>query len=108
MKFKVVSLLSAASLQDWRYLAARDDGDDEYVEGDILRATGNLAGKSAGLLFKTVGRGVGGGLIRATSYMGEGIENGTSKIGARRFGTGVSSVVTGMGHGVGDTVSGGK
>jgi len=45
MKFKVVSLLSAASLQDWRYLAARDDGNDEYVEGDILRATGNLAGK---------------------------------------------------------------
>ena len=51
---------------------------------------------------------MGGGLIRATSYMGEGIENGTSKIGARRFGTGVSSVVNGVGHGVGDTFSGGK
>ena len=108
MKFKVVSLLSAASLQDWRYLAARDDGDDEYVEGDILRATGNLAGKSAGLVFKTVGRGVGGAVAGASSFVGEGIENGTSKIGARRFGAGVSSVVTGMGHGVGDTVSGGK
>lgn len=59
MKFKVVSLLSAASLQDWRYLAARDSGDDEYVEGDILRATGNLAGKSAGVVFKKVGQGFG-------------------------------------------------
>jgi len=106
MKFKVVSLLSAASLQDWRYLAARDDGDDDYVEGDILRATGNLAGKSAGLVLNTFGRGVGGGFIRASSFVGEGIENGTNKIGARRFGSGVSSVVTGMGHGVGDTVSG--
>ena len=108
MKFKVVSLLSAASLQDWRYLAARDDGDDEYVEGDILRATGNLAGKSAGLLFTTVGRGVGGGAKIASSFVGEGIENGASKIGARRFGTGVNSVVSGVGYGVSDTFSGGK
>jgi len=106
MKFKFVSLLSAASLQDWRYLAARDGGDDEYVEGDILRATGNLVGKSAGLVVKTVGRGVGGAVAGASSFVGEGIENGTSKIGARKFGSGVSSVVTGMGHGVGDTVSG--
>ena len=108
MKFKVVSLLSAASLQDWRYLAARDDGDDEYIEGDILRATGNLAGKSAGLVVQTVGLGVGGAVAGVSNFVGEGIEHGTSKIGARRFGSGVSSVVTGMGHGVGDTVSGGK
>lgn len=108
MKFKVVSLLSAASVQDWRFLAARDNGDDEYVEGDILRATGNLAGKSAGLVVRTVGRGVGGAVAGVSTFVGEGIENGTSKIGARRFGSGVSSVVTGVGHGVGDTVSGGK
>ena len=108
MKFKVVSLLSAASVQDWRFLAARDDGDDEYVEGDILRATGNLTGKTAGLVVKQVGRGVGGAVAGVSSFVGEGIEHGTSKIGARRFGSGVSSVVKGMGHGVGDTVSGGK
>ncbi len=108
MKFKVVSLLSAASVQDWKFLAAREDGDDEYVEGDILRATGNLTGKTAGMVVKSVSRGVGGAVAGVSSFVGEGIENGTSKIGARRFGSGVSSVVTGMGHGVGDTVSGGK
>ena len=108
LKFKVVSLLSAASVQDWRFLAARDDGNDEYVEGDILRATGNLAGRSAALVVKSVGRGVGGVFVGASSFVGEGIEHGASKIGARRVGTGVSSVVTGLGHGVGSTVSGGK
>jgi hypothetical protein len=108
MKFKVVSLLSAASFQDWRYLAARDTGDDEYIEGDILRATGNLTGKSAGVVFRKVGQGLGSAISGASSFVGNGIEDGTSKIGARRLGVGVSSVVTGMGHGVGDTVSGGE
>ena len=108
MKFKVVSLLSAASLQDWRYLAARDTGDDEYVEGDILRATGNIAGKSANIVLRAVGRGVGGAVAGVSTFVGEGIEGGASKIGARRLGSGVSSVVTGVGHGVGDTLSGGK
>lgn len=108
MKFKVVSLLTAASLQDWRYLAARDNGDDEYIEGDILRATGNLTGKSAGVVFRKVGQGLGTAIIEGTSFVGDGIEDATSKIGARRLGTGVSSVVTGVGHGVSDTVSGGE
>jgi hypothetical protein len=108
MKFKVVSLLSAASLQDWRYLAARDSGDDEYVEGDILRATGNLAGKSAGTVIKVVGQGVGGAVAGVSSFVGEGIEGGASRIGARRLGSGINSVVTGVGHGVGDTLSGGE
>jgi hypothetical protein len=108
MKFKVVSLLSAASLQDWRYLAARDTGDDEYVEGDILRATGNLAGKSAGTVFKAVGQGVGGAVAGVSSFVGEGIEGGASRMGARRLGSGINSVVTGVGHGVGDTLSGGE
>jgi len=106
MKYKVISLLSAATLKDWRFLAGRDTGDDEYVEGDILRATGNLAGKSAGLVFKHVGLGVGGGVARASSFIGQGIESGTSKLGARKFGAGVNSIVTGVGSGVGDTVSG--
>jgi len=106
MKYKVVSLLSAASLQDWRFLAARDTGDDEYMEGDILRATGNIAGKSAGFVLKAVGRGVGGAVSGVSTFVGDGIEGGASKIGARRLGSGVSSVVTGVGHGVGDTLSG--
>ncbi|KAG7361574.1 vacuolar sorting-associated protein 13, N-terminal domain containing protein [Nitzschia inconspicua] len=106
MKFKVVSLLTAASLQDWRYLAARDTGDDEYIEGDILRATGNLAGKSAGTVIRVVGQGVGGAVAGVSSFVAEGIEGGASRIGARRLGSSVSSVVTGVGHGVGDTLTG--
>lgn len=108
MKFKVVSLLSAASLQDWRYLAARDSGDDEYVEGDILRATGNLTGKTAGVVFRKVGQGLGSAVIGASNFVSDAIEDQTSKLGARRLGTGVSSVVTGVGHGVGDTLTGGE
>lgn len=33
MKFKVLTLLSSASLQDWKFLAARE-GNDAYVEGE--------------------------------------------------------------------------
>ena len=107
MKFKLVTLLTASSLQDWRFLAARDDGDDEYVEGDILRATGNLAGKSAHIVFKRVASGLGSGVADITDALGNHIENSTGKIGARRVGAGVNSVVTGVGEGVGSTLSGG-
>ena len=37
MKFKIVTILSASSLQDWRNLAAREEGDDEYVEGKLFQ-----------------------------------------------------------------------
>jgi vacuolar protein sorting-associated protein 13A/C len=107
MKFKLVTLLSAASLQDWKFLAARDTGDDEYVEGDILRATGNLAGKSANLVFKRVGQGLGTGVSGFSRAVGNTIENSTERIGAGRVGAGVNSVVTGVGDGVGDTLTGG-
>jgi hypothetical protein len=108
MKFKLVTLLSAATLQDWKYLAARDTGDDEYVEGDILRVTGNLAGKSAAMVFDKVGSGLGAGVSGLSRAVGHGIEQSTRKIGAGRVGAGVSDVVTGVGDGVGNTLSGGK
>ena len=125
-------LLSAASLQDWKFLAARDDGDDEYVNGeslvalkfyltvrdltvpvlcgsgDILRATGNLAGKSASMVMRKVGKGIGEGVSNVTHKLGDGIEDATGKIGARKLGAGVNSVVSGVGDGVGTTLTGGK
>eukprot|EP00934_Nitzschia_sp_Nitz4_P004856 Nitzschia sp. Nitz4//scaffold372_size14277//316//10005//NITZ4_008942-RA/size14277-snap-gene-0.12-mRNA-1//-1//CDS//3329549588//4846//frame0 len=106
MKFKLVTLLSAASLQDWKYLAARDDGNDEYVDGDILRATGNLTGKVSNLLLKTAGQTIGDGVSGFTRVVGNSIEKGSNKIGARRVGAGVNSVVSGVGDGVGSAVSG--
>lgn len=106
LKLKVVTILSAANFQDWRFLAARDEGDDEFVEGDVLRVTGNLAGNTANFLAKTVGEGLGGGLSSVTKSIGLGIENASDKVGARAVGAGVNSVVSGLGDGVGNTVAG--
>ena len=39
MKFKIVTILSASSLQDWRSLANRDGDEDEYVEGEFFLKT---------------------------------------------------------------------
>ena len=108
MKFKLVTLLSAASLQDWRFLAARDTGHDEYVEGDILRATGNLAGKSANLLLKRAAGGLGSGVADLTGAIGDSIESSANMIGVGRVGAGVNSVISGVGDGVGSTLIGGK
>jgi len=105
MKFKVITLLSAASLQDWKFLAARD-GDDEYVDGDVLRATGNLAGMSAGMVLGTVGQGLGDGVSNITRTLGNGIEGATGLVGARKVGAGVNTVLSGIGDGVGNTLTG--
>ncbi|KAL3944379.1 MAG: hypothetical protein SGBAC_001543 [Bacillariaceae sp.] len=105
MKFKVLTLLSSASLQDWKFLAARE-GNDAYVEGDELRATGNLAGMAAGALLGTVGRGLGGGVSGVTRTLGNGIEDVTGLVGARRLGAGVNLVVSGAGDGIGNTLTG--
>ena len=78
------------------------------VIGDIFRATGNLAGKSASMVFKTVGKGIGNGVSNITHSLGDGIEDATGKIGARKLGAGVNSVISGVGDGVGKTVTGGK
>ena len=108
MKYKVVSMLSAVSFEDWKNLAARDTGDDEFQDGDLLRVTGNLAGGTAGYFAKQVGGGIGGGINRVTRVLGNEIEDATDKVGARAVGAGVNSVVTGLGAGVGNTVTGGK
>lgn len=108
MKFKLVTLITAASLQDWKYLAARDGGDDEFVEGDLLRATGNLGGRAANHLFKKLGRGLGDGVSGLSHSIGAGIETTTGIIGVGKLGVGVNSVVSGVGDGVGSTIAGGK
>jgi hypothetical protein len=76
--------------------------------GDILRATGNLAGRSGNFVFKRVGQGIGDGVSTITNRFGDGIENATGRIGARKVGAGVNSVLSGVGDGVGHTFTGGK
>ena len=107
MKTKVVTIMTAASFQDWKALASRDGGDDAYVDGDLLRATGNVAGTTADYVLKNAGQGLGGGVSTVASSIGNTIEAATSAIGARGLGAGVNSVVTGVGDGVGDTITGG-
>ena len=107
MKFKLVTLVTAASFQDWKFIAAREDGNDEYVEGDILRATGNLTGKASHMVFKQAGERLGDGVSELTRAFGNTIERTTDMIGVGRVGAGVNSVVTGVGDGVGSTISGG-
>lgn len=108
MKLKFVTIMTAASFQDWKSLAARDGGDDEFVEGDILRVTGNLAGNTVNYVLRKAGRGLGQGVSAVTTTLGNEIENATGAIGARAVGTGISSIVTGVGDGVGSTISGGE
>ena len=108
MKLKLVTILSAASFQDWKYLASRDDGDDEFVEGDILRATGTLAGRGLNYTFKKVGKGLGSGVSDLSNTLGDTIEKSAGKIGAGKIGAGVNSVVSGVGDGFGETIGGGK
>ena len=108
MKLKFVTIMTAASFQDWKYLAARDRGDDEFVEGDILRVTGNLAGNTANYVLQKAGKGLGSGFSTLTNKVGDGIESATELIGAKPIGAGLNSVVSGVGEGVSSTVSGGK
>ena len=108
MKLKFLSILSAVSFQDWKSLASREEGDDEYQNGDIIRVTGTLAGKSADVVFNKVGYGIGNGLSSLTSRLGDEIETATVKVGAKPLGAGINSVVTGIGDGLGDTCKGGE
>lgn len=106
MKKKMFTLLTATSIDEWKQLAGRDDGKDSYVEGDILRMGGNLAGKSAGYLVKQVGKGIGSTLKTGTSELGKGIQNVTEVMGIGAVGAGVNSLVSGVGEGVSSTVEG--
>ena len=105
---KLFNIMIATSFQDWKTLSSREDGDGNFVEGDILRATGNIAGNTAGYVFKSVGKNLGKSVRSVTTSVGDGIENATGKIGARRLGTSVNSVISGVGHGFSDTLTGGK
>ena len=106
LKRKAFSLLTAVSLNDWNYLTSRDDGSEGYVEGDLLRLTGNVAGRGAGLLLKRVGQGVDEGLRAVTGGLGNEIQNATEFVGAGVVGEGVNSALTGLGEGVGSAVKG--
>uniref|UniRef100_A0A6V2F3X9 Uncharacterized protein n=1 Tax=Ditylum brightwellii TaxID=49249 RepID=A0A6V2F3X9_9STRA len=109
LKFKIVTLLSAVSLQDWKYLTGRQDHGDEYIEGDILRLTGNMTGKSAGFVLKTTGKGVGYGIEKLVSAVGGGIQSTTELFGVgavSAVGAGVNSILSGVGGGVGSTIEG--
>jgi vacuolar protein sorting-associated protein 13A/C len=108
LKKKMFTLLTATSIDEWKQLAGRDDGKDSYVEGDILRMGGNLAGKSAGYIVKQVGKGIGSTLKTGTSELGRGIQNVTEVMGIGAVGAGVNSLVSGLGEGVSSTVEGGK
>jgi hypothetical protein len=107
MKRKIVTIMTAASFQDWKLLASREEGDDAYEEGDIMRVTGNAAGNTAGYIFQRAGRGIGSGVTNVASTIGEGIESATGAMGVRVIDAGVNSVVSGVGDGVGGTISGG-
>lgn len=108
LKFKLVTLLNSVTLQDWRYLSGREYSGDEYVEGDILRLTGNLAGRSAGYVLKKVGQGLGDGVSSFTGSIGNEIQRSSERVGAGAVGASVNSVVSGLGDGVGSSIKGGK
>jgi len=108
IKMQFVGLMTAVSLQDWKYLTNRELGDDEFEEGDVLRLTGNIAGSSVGYVFKKVGQGIGGGVSNLTNVIGNEFEKTTELIGAGAVGVRVNNLVSGVGNGVGDTVKGGK
>ncbi|GAX23749.1 hypothetical protein FisN_12Hh327 [Fistulifera solaris] len=106
MKLKIFNIMTAASFEDWKRLADRDGGDDAYMEGDILRVTGNIAGNTANLVFAKAGRGLGKGVSFATEKLGAGIENVAGAVGARSLGAGANSVISGVGSGVSETLTG--
>ena len=108
VKLKAVSILAASSFSDWKSLAARDGGDDEFVDGDVLRVTGTMAGNSVAYAFNKVGRGLGKGITAGFDTIGGGIENGAALVGARGVGSNVNSVISGVGGGIAGTLQGGK
>lgn len=106
MKFKLIEILKATSFNDWKSLSGRDNGMEEQIEGDLLRASGNLAGRSAGFVLKRLGQGLGGGVSLAASGFGDEIQRKSEIVGAGAVGATVNSLVTGLGGGVGNTVQG--
>jgi len=108
IKSQIFSLLRATSIQDWRNLTGREDGSDNYIAGDFFRSTGTLTGRSANFILKKSSSYVGIRISRGADSLGESIAKATDSIGAGEAGRRVSVVVSGLGQGVGDTVTGGK
>jgi hypothetical protein len=108
LKSKMVTLMTATSFQDWKYLTARDSGGEEFIEGDLLRMTGNLAGRSAKFVLKKSGDYIGDSLMAVTGTIGGGIQDVSETIGVGAVGAGVNSVVSGLGEGVAGAVKGGE
>ena len=105
---KLVTIMTAASFQDWKNLASRTDGEDSFVEGDLVRVTGNLAGKTANLVFKRSGKFLGESVYKVSNTVGNTFEQATGVVGARQFGAGVNSIISGVGGGIGDGLVGGE
>lgn len=106
LKSKMVTLMTATSFQDWKYLTARDSGGEEFIEGDLLRMTGNLAGRSAKFVLKKTGDLLGDSVANITGTIGGGIQDATEVVGLGQVGAGVNSVVSGLGEGVSSGVKG--
>ena len=106
LKSKMVQLMTATSINDWKYLAARESGSEEFIEGDIFRVTGNLAGRSAKFVLKKSGDYIGDSLVAVTRGIGGGVQEATESVGLGQVGAGVNSVVTGLGVGVSKSVKG--
>lgn len=106
LKSKMVQLMTATSINDWKYLAARESGSEEFIEGDIFRVTGNLAGRSAKFVLKKSGDYIGDSLVAVTGVIGGGVQEATESVGLGQVGAGVNSVVTGLGVGVSKSVKG--
>lgn len=70
LKTKMVTLMTATSIQDWKYLTARESGGEEFIEGDLLRMTGNLAGRSAKFVLKKSGDFIGESVMAVTGTIG--------------------------------------
>ena len=108
LKYNVFTMLNSVTLNDWRYLSGREYSGDDYVEGDILRLTGNLMGRSAGYVMKKVSYGIGDGVSSISGSIGNEIQRSSERVGAGAVGASVNSVVTGLGDGVGSSIKGGK
>merc|ERR1712194_564854 len=106
LKSKMLTLMTATSFQDWKYLTARNSGGEEYIEGDLFRMTGNLAGRSVKFVLKKSGDAIGDGLVYGTRTIGGGIQDATESVGLGIVGAGVNSVVSGLGEGVSSGVKG--
>jgi len=104
VKLQFLRLVTATSFVEWKDMTGRDTGEDEYVEGDVLRLTGNMLGVVTGGVLKGVTHGLGEGLITVTSTVGGGIQHATEFVGLGIVGAGVNTAVSGLGSGVGTGV----